>query len=59
MVLVLSGDVEGPLPPITVQCQGHYGEPTFQLECPPVGEEAVYRMNYEVLARNNWIITKE
>ena len=48
-----------PLPPIIVQCRGHYGEPTFQLECPPVGQEQVYKMSYEVLAMKNWVVTKE
>ena len=46
-------------PPLTIQCQGHYGEPTFQLECPPIGEEQVYRMDYEVLAKKKWAVTKE
>lgn len=60
LVLTLPGGVEGPLPPIIVQCHGHYGEPTFKLECPPTGqEEQSYRMCYEVLAKKEWIVTKE
>ena len=59
LTLTLPSGVEGPLPSITIQCQGHYGEPTFQLETPPVGEEHVYNMAYEVLADKSWVITKQ
>ena len=59
LVLTLPRGKEEPLPPIILQCQGHYGEPTFQLECPPIGQEQVYRLSYEVLAKKDWVITKE
>ena len=59
LMLSLPGGVAGPLPPVIVQCQGHYGEPTFQLECPPVGQQQIYRMSYEVLAKKDWIVTKD
>ena len=59
LVLTLPGSVADKLPPITVQCHGHYGEPTFEMECPPLGEEQIYGMSYEVLARGDWIVTKE
>ena len=59
LVLTLPASFAEHLPPITVQCHGHYGEPTFEMECPPLGKEQCYRMSYEVLARGDWVVTKE
>ncbi len=59
LTLTLPESVADNLPPITVQCHGHYGEPTFEMECPPLGQEQIYRMSYGVLARDDWLVTKE
>lgn len=58
-MLTLPAGETGPLPPVIVQCQGHYGEPTFQMECPPIGQEQVYRMDYDVLGKEDWVVRKE
>lgn len=60
LVLTLPAEAAGSLPLVIIQCRGHYGEPTFQLECPPVGSgKVIYRMAYQVLARKSWEVARE
>ena len=57
--IVLPPEYSEPPSSVWLQCQGHYGEPTIQLTCPPVGSKATYRMSYEVLAKGTWDVTQE
>ena len=57
--ILLPPECSEPPSSVRLQCQGHYGEPTIVLGCPPVGGKAVYRMSYEVQAKGNWVVTAE